>query len=67
MKFLEIIGLTTYLQSFFFFIFSVMAYNLGKAELVCHICFLNIYQILFLLVIGLKEGLMSKLGIEIKK
>lgn len=46
---------------------GAVGYNLPRAELICHICFVNIAQIIFIVNIGLKEGLIIKLGYYIRK
>ena len=61
-KFLEIIGLATYTQAIFFFFFSLLAYKLEKEELICHIYYINIYQIIYLIFIGIQEGSLAKIG-----
>lgn len=66
-KFVKNIGLSTYLQAFFFMIYSLMGYNLPRPELICHICFLNISQIFITVLIGLKEGMLNKVAFAIKK
>jgi Na+-driven multidrug efflux pump len=66
LKFLEIICFTTYLQGLFFFFFCCLGYRLEREELSCHIFYINIYQVLYLLYIGIKEGALIKLGHHIK-
>ena len=66
LRFYKNIGLTTYAKALFFFIFAVLGYDLPRSELICHICFINIMQIIFIVNIGLKEGLIVKLGYFIK-
>lgn len=67
MKFLEIIGLTTYLQALFLFFFCCLAWKLESDQLVCHIFYINIYQVLYLVFIGIKEGALSKIGFHLKQ
>lgn len=67
MKYLEIIGLATYSHALFFFFFSLLAYKLKREELICHIYYINIYQILFISYIGIQEGSLSKIGYLIKQ
>lgn len=54
LKYYKNIGLTTYAQTFFLFVFGAIGYNLERAELICHICFINIIQMIFIINIGLK-------------
>lgn len=61
------IGFTTYTQAFFMFMFAVTGYKLPRSELICHICFINIAQMIFIVSIGLKEGLIIKLSYYIRK
>jgi Na+-driven multidrug efflux pump len=61
------IGLTTYVFAFFNFFFSIIGYRLPTYELICHICFINIVQMIFIVNIGLKEGFIVKLSYYIKK
>lgn len=67
MKFYKNIGLSTYIQAMFLFFFAAFGYKLPKHELICHICFINIVQIVFIVNIGLKEGLIIKLAYVVKK
>jgi hypothetical protein len=67
LKFLEVIGLSTYLETLFFFIFSLSAFKVPQRELVCHICFVNIMQIIYLAFLGIKVGGLSKIGIKLKE
>ena len=67
MRYFKNIGLTTYTQAFFFFIFGVLGYDLSRGELICHVCFINIAQIIFMVNIGLKEGLIIKLAYYFRK
>jgi MATE family multidrug resistance protein len=61
------IGLTTYIHAFFNFFFAIIGYRLPTYELICHICFINIVQMIFIVNIGLKEGLIVKLAYYLKK
>ena len=65
-KFVKNIGLSTYLQALFFMLYSLMAYDLPRSQLICHICFLNISQIFITIIIGLKEGLLVSVSYAIK-
>jgi len=47
--------------------FCFLAYKLESAELVCHIFYINIYMILYLIFIGIKEGALSKIGFHLKQ
>lgn len=66
LKFVKNIGLSTYLQAFFFMVYSLMAFNIPRSQLICHICFLNISQIFITIIIGLKEGLLINVSYAIK-
>ena len=66
LKFLEVIGLSTYLETLFFFIFSLSAFKVDQKYLVCHICFINIMQIIYLAFLGIKVGGLSKIGSKLK-
>lgn len=67
MKFLEIIGVSTYAHALFFFWFSLLAWKVKREELICHIYYINIYQVLFMIYIGIQEGSLSKIGFLIKQ
>ena len=62
LKYLEIIGLSTYMHALFFFFFSFLGYKLSREELICHIYYINIYQIVYLSFIGVQQGCLSKIG-----
>lgn len=66
-RYFKNIGMTTYSQSFFFFFFSIIGYAIPRSQLICHICFINIAQMIFIVNIGLKEGLIVKLAYYIRK
>lgn len=67
LKFLEVIGLSTYLETLFFFFFSLSAFKVDQKDLVCHICFINIMQIIYLAFLGIKVGGLSKIGTRLKE
>ncbi len=66
LRFYKNIGLTNYAKALFYFLFAVLGYDLPRPDLICHICFINIMQIIFLINIGLKDGLVAKLGYFVK-
>ena len=67
LNFIKNIGMSTYIQAFFFLLYSLLGYKLGRSELICHICFLNISQSFMTITIGLKEGMLIKVAYAIKK
>ena len=58
---------SNYLRTDIFLVFfGVIGYRLERFQLICHICFINILQMILIINIGLKQGLIIKLSYYVK-